>query len=278
MTWIPSWVKSARLWRSVLSLLLCLGVLFFVPEAVVLAHPIGQWLLWDYLMIWVWQSFLCAACLSTGALIVTKCLKLDFAFSERCSAEYCVVSMATGVVFFVLAMYVGGALRWFGPAFAVLLPFCMLVPALMRPVRLWRVLNVVLSQSRTRSMMSRLAWLFGVCAALLLYLQTATPDAIAYDASWSHLTVAEDYAREGRIIPFETNTPKNLPHLSSILYTWSFLLPGLRHPVLHWMSAQHTEVLLFGWTLVGVAAAVRFMLPESRASGVWAVFFLFPGI
>lgn len=281
--WVPHWMKAGRFWRSVVTLALCLGVLFAVPEAVVLAHPIKKWILWDYLTIWSWQAFFSLACLCTGSFIVTKGLKLDFSSSERtslesCSLEHCVVSMATGVLFFVFAMYVGGALRWFGPAFAVMLPLCMLAPALWQPRRLFRGAKLVLARPLATTLMSRVAWVFGLLGVILLYLQTATPEAITYDAGWSHLTVAEDYAREGRIVPFDTNTPKNLPHLSSILYTWSFLLPGLHHPVLHWMSAQHTEVLLFGWTLVGVAAAVRFVLPGSRVSGAWAAVFLFPGL
>jgi hypothetical protein len=110
-----------------------------------------------------------------------------------------------------------------------------------------------------------------------LYLEALTPDSVNYDAAWSHLVVAQDYAREGRIVPFVANWPASLPHLASIFYTWGFLVPGLGRGAPRWMMALHTEFAFLIWTLVGVAAAVQVCL-QRAVRGAWAAFFLFPGI
>src|SRR6185295_2774536 len=118
---------------------------------------------------------------------------------------------------------------------------------------------------------------FGVLCLGLLYLQAMTPDALDYDPRWYHLTVAQDYAREGKIVPFPADYPKCYPHLASLVYTWGFLVPGLNDP-LRWMLALHNEFCLFLWTLVGVAAGVAWLVEKARVRGAWVAFFLFPGI
>jgi hypothetical protein len=118
---------------------------------------------------------------------------------------------------------------------------------------------------------------FGVLCLGLLYLQCLTPEAISYDARWYHLPIAEAYAREGRIVPFPADYPRNYPHLASVIHTWGWLVPGLSSP-LRWMLALHTELCLFLWTLVGVAAGVAWLVDKTRVKGAWVAFFLFPGI
>ena len=62
-----------------------------------------------------------------------------------------------------------------------------------------------------------------------------------------------------------------------MLTTWPFLVPGFDLPALRWMMALHTEFTVFLWTLVGVAAATRW-LAQREVRGTWAAFALFPGI
>src|SRR6185503_6668625 len=98
-----------------------------------------------------------------------------------------------------------------------------------------------------------------------------------YDANFLHLVIPQDYAREGRIVSFPGGWVFNYPHLASVVNTWSYLVPGLDLPALRWMMCLHTEFTVLVWTLVGVAAATRW-LAERDVRGAWAAFVLFPGI
>lgn len=237
------------------------------------SHPIRTWLVWDYLQIAAWQSLLCLACTSLGQLLLAKVFRVSFPVAEQW-----VMSMTLGVVGFVVLMYLGGALHLYGRAFGVGLPLAMIVAGRRATRTEFRrsLGEPLLAGLNSQAWLTRLALGFGVFGATLLYLQCATPDSIHYDATWSHLVIAEDYAREGGIVPFIAETPKNLPHLSSILYTWDFLVPGFTHPAQRWLMAQHTEFLLLVWTLLAVNATAALMLSRSRLNAGWAAFFLFP--
>ena len=50
----------------------------------------------------------------------------------------------------------------------------------------------------------------------LLYLGSFSPDAVGYDAAWYHLVIAQDYAREGRIVSYMGDWAKNLPQLGQL--------------------------------------------------------------
>jgi hypothetical protein len=115
----------------------------------------------------------------------------------------------------------------------------------------------------------------GVFCLGVMYLQHMTPDSLNYDATWCHLTVAQDYARAGRIIPFPADFSKNPPQLAALIHTWGWLLPGMTDP-LRWMLVLHNELGLFAWTLVGVAAGVRYLLEGADVRRAWVAFFLFP--
>ena len=91
--------------------------------------------------------------------------------------------------------------------------------------------------------------------------------------------IAQDYAREGRIVTYMGDWAKNLPQLGSYINTWSFLVPGLGQPAQKWMMALHTEFAFFVWTLVGVGAAVgRLTGRPGWVPGAWAAMFLFPAL
>ncbi len=242
--------------------------MFFAVDGTNAEHPVAHWIFWDYLRLWLWQLLFSGACLSFGHMMLVRALPAAVPMLERL-----VLSMGAGVVAFVLFMVLGGGLGIYNSWFAVLLPLFMVSVG-------YRGIRPAFQSMRREMYITPLRLIvgaFGVVGLVLVYAQAATPDSLAYDARWSHLTIAQDFAREGRIVPFPAATPKNLTHLSSFLYTWSFLLPGFDHQALHWMAAQHLELSLFVWTLAGVSAMAAWVVPQGRIFGSWAAFFLFPG-
>jgi len=249
------------------------GFLLFLHRT----YPLEICLFWDFARIWAWQLVLVAASLSTGHRILAKLVPLGLPPLERL-----VIGIAVGIVVFAVGMYLGGALGLFGPAFAVALPAVMIVaglptalPGLRQAARQWRAQRP--ADGAHRSAIRPLVHGFGVLALAFLYFQCMTPDSLSYDAQWTHMVVAEDYAREHRIVPFVAETAKCLPHLHSMIFTWGFLVPGFSEPALRWMMCQHIEFTLFLWTLVAAIPAARWLLNRPGLNGAWVVFFLFPG-
>ena len=234
-------------------------------------YPIGDWLVWTVLPLWGWTGLWCIASLSSGQLILVRLLKLSYLRA----LESAVLSMAIGTVGFVLAMYVGGALAIFTPAFALLLPLTLLALGGYDGYRLLLRLQREMLES-PRTVLSTTAAVFGVVCIGLIYLGIMTPGAVNYDATWYHLRIAQDYARWGRIASFNDYN-SCVPHLASILYTWGYLVPGLTGAQ-RWMMALHLEFALLLWTLAGVAAGVQRLTNNHQIGSTWVAFFLFPMI
>jgi hypothetical protein len=233
-------------------------------------YPIRQWLFWPLATLWGWVGLFNLACVSFGQSILVRVIRLR----ELPNLESALFSMVIGVVCFVMCMYFAGALGWYRPAFAVALPCVMLALGARDGWSLsQRLLRAGHSAQRSPAMVAVTA--AGVVAVLLIYLGAMTPDALNYDATWCHLTIAQDYARAGRMIAFPADYTKNVPQLASLIHTWGFLLPGLSPP-LRWMLALHNEFALFLWTLAGVSAGVRALVDRQTLSCAWVVFFLFP--
>jgi hypothetical protein len=177
-------------------------------------------------------------------------------------------------------MFVAGFLGLFCSTFAVVWPLIMLVGGTWIARHRLSSLRAWLERERNARKpldgFGVVATVVGIFAVGLIYLQNFSPSSITYDAAWTHLTIAQDYAREGRIVPFLADWPKNLPHLGSLINTWSFLVPGLDPPAAKYMMALHTEFVFFLWTLVSVAAVMQ-RLGGWRAGG-WTSVFLFPAI
>jgi hypothetical protein len=139
--------------------------------------------------------------------------------------------------------------------------------------------RVAAGSDARRSVLSVAAVGVGALALGVTYLGLLSPVALNYDAQWTHLVIAQDYAREGRIFPWLANWSNNLPHMGSVINTWAFLVPGLTEPATRWMMALHTEFAFFVWTLVGVAAAIGSMLGRAPPPAfAWLALFLFPSI
>jgi len=236
-------------------------------------YPIRDWLFWRLLVLWGWCALLNGACLLFGHSILTRGLgQRDLPVLETL-----VISAAVGLVSFTMAMYLLGALALFRPAVAIALPVLMILsggPGFWRFAReRWA------AREPRRTTLSELAGgalvAAGVIGAALVYLQCMTPASVSYDARWYHLAIAEDYAREGRIVPFLADYNKSFPHLASVVHTWGWLVPGLTSP-LRWMLALHNEFCLWLWTLAGIGAGTAWLIGQARVRGAWAAFFLFP--
>jgi hypothetical protein len=245
--------------------------------AVVLVLALGKtrtladWFFFDLLKIWLWALYFSFGCVTLGHALVLRLMPNP----ARSTLETLALSFPLGLAGFVLGMYAGGFLRIFGPVFAVALPALMIATG-------WRDARRALAESPRLapprlSVSAALISVFGSMALGVLYLGVLSPDALNYDSVWNHLVISQDYAREGRIVPFPGDWVKNLPHLGSIVNAWAFMVPGLPLPALHWMMALHLEFTVTVWTIVGVAAGAQW-LAEREARGAWAMFFLFPGV
>lgn len=263
-------VLTHRWFAAAVVLATCLTGSYFYVSTVAKLQPLDGWFVWSLVQLWWWMLVLSASCLSLGHLILERWLQLELP-----PLEALVQSMAVGLVGFVMAMYVGGALRLYGPVFAVLLPVACLAVGGRSLLRLLRRFWVELREPRPASPFVWLVAGLGAFCVGLAYLGVLSPDTLNYDSTWSHLVIAQDYARNGRIIKFWGNYNMGVPHLASIVHTWGWTVPGLGKPALRWMMALHNEFGLFCWTLVGVAAGVRRLVGDP-VRGSWAGFFLFP--
>jgi hypothetical protein len=238
-------------------------------------RPIEGWLVVVVGVIVGWQLLLNLAWLGLGLTVTWRLFPDRLPLTERIC-----ISVAVGVVGFVLGLYGLGGLGLFRPAFAVGLLLIALVAGIPGLQRLWREIHQQAPTELTPSMgrwVGSAATVFGILGVGVLYLGVFTPDAINYDARWIHLSIAQDYAREHHLLPFSGDWQRCYPHLASMLHTWDFLVPGLEQPASQWMMALHTEFALFLWTLVGVKAAVDWLVARPLR-GAWAGYFLFPGV
>lgn len=238
-------------------------------------YPIKTWLFWSIAPLWCWIALLSLGWVALGSWVLER-------IHPRRSLpllETLVLSSSLGCVLFVLLMYAAGALHLFRPWFAVLLPLGLCLLGRTSLLDLWRRLREQTSTeaSSMRQLGVTLSIGFGGAVLLLVYLAVMTPDAINFDAAWCHLTVAQDYARNGKIVWFPADYARNHPHLASLVHTWGWLVPGLTIQQ-RWMLALHDEFAVVLWSLAGVAAAARWMLRETSTPALWVAFFLFPNI
>lgn len=259
--------RAASGWVLLVSLL---GLLVYaaVLNAV---YPVRQWLFWPLAMLWGWVALFSAACMSFGQLVIGRVLRV----TDLPALEAAVMSMAVGVVAFVMAMYVGGALGWYGTSWSLFLPAAMLVAGAPEGYGLARKLLAEVARPQQRGPLAIAIGASGVLCLGVLYLQAMTPESLNYDSAWYHVVVAQDFARKGRIVPFLADYNKNFPQLTGLINTWGWSLPGMSDP-LRWMLVLHMEFGLFLWTLAGVSAGVRMLTDDQDLRGAWPVFFLFP--
>ena len=241
-------------------------------------YPIGQWLFWVYAKLWLWCALFMLGCVSVGNLVIGLLLPQSLPLRERM-----LYSLCAGVVVFFQLMFLGGLLGLYGPVFAVAMPVLLVLvgaPRLfLRARRALRHLRAARQKPRPPpSWWTTPVLLFGSLGVLVVYFSILAPQNIAFDAHFYHLGLAQQYVTDGVIRRFpEGWAPGALPQLASVLYTWTFLLPGL-DMFGRICAAAHLEFTLFLSTLAGVPILVRWLAPGTAARGSWAAFFLFPGV
>jgi len=252
---------------------LCLVGFGIYASVVDRVYAVRDWLTWDLLLIWSVVATFSLACLSTGHFILKRVLR----GAQGPALEVAVLSMAIGVVAFAQAMYVGGALHWYGPLFSSALSVLMIGLGLRDGIELVQRFWREATHPRQTSVWEVLGGTAGVLCVAVVYLGAMTPDALNYDATWYHLVIAQDFVREGGFVPFPADYNKSYPQLTGLISTWGWAFPGF-DPPRRWTLSLHLEFSLFLWTLAGVSAGVRSLCGRQQLQATWATFFLFPVI
>jgi hypothetical protein len=277
----PRVQAAPRSWRASLRLgALCVVILGGLGKFLLVVHehyPIQHWLFFRYVSFWFWVGVLAFACWTAGGAV----LGLLGILLPR--AERALISFAVGLLVFFLGMFLGGLLGLYTKLFAFALPLAMIAFGAPRAFRRARRMRKPLVQLLGRPVRVR-SWLgvamvaFGAMGLLLAYIPTLTPLNIAADARWYHLVLAESYAASGGIVRSgEGSFVAAYPQLASIIYTWAFLLP--RTTLFDRVEiAAHIEVMVFLWTLLGVAVLAARVVPRRRIGLGWVAMFLFPGL
>ncbi|MCC6552966.1 MAG: hypothetical protein IT372_08090, partial [Polyangiaceae bacterium] len=260
------------------------GIVYF-GRTVHAHYRVEQWLFWRYAISWLCAIAWSVACLAAGHAVLKRLLGRTLPLWEHGA-----LSFAVGVYVFYVAMQLAGLAGLYGPVLFVALP-ALLFAASARPfLRTARRVVRHVRHHRRRSAPPPL-WTFPVAALGLLglamvYFSILTPGNVAFDSRWYHLGLAEHYAAAGAARRFDEGYVIGAsPHLASFMYTWAFLLPAgkLFDRV---ELAAHIELVSFLWTLVGIPALVRLLVPRSAGQGsrrsliglTWVVRFLFPGV
>jgi hypothetical protein len=268
--------------RGALALLVCLVGVVIYARVVGERYPLANWVAWDLLQIWGWTLALTTGYLSLGALVFTRVFEArsnetGSAEVDRSPFRALLFSAALGLIAWCWAMYLAGAVGLFRGWFMVALVVASLVVG---GKALWRVLQRCLTHWQAAPPAGVLGWLatgWGCFCVVLMYLQCMTPDSLNYDGSWYHLPIAQDYAREGRIVPFYSEYNRCFPHLASFIHTFGFTIPGMR-PELRWMMALTVEFTIVLWKVFGVLVAAQWLIGKSGPRGLWSAFFLFPSV
>ncbi|HEX6766423.1 MAG TPA: hypothetical protein VF103_13115, partial [Polyangiaceae bacterium] len=105
------------------------------------------------------------------------------------------------------------------------------------------------------------------------------PENVQFDSRWKHMSLAEDWVAYGGLRRRDEGWLfAARPHMTSLLYTWAFLLPEARL-FDKMLLCAHLELAIFAvTTLVGIPALVRRLVPRVDPRVVWAARFVFPGV
>lgn len=271
-------MDRGRIARGVGSAIGALAALTLFALVANFHYPLKQWAFFVYLKLWGWVALFALAVLSSGTLVVRRLAPPSLPLRERL-----VYSLAAGVLVFFYGAFLGGITHVLRPWFAVALPLVLIAagaPGLVRDAR--RLARHVRARRR-RGVTPRSAWrtpaiVFGSVGTLLVYWAILSPRNVAFDATFYHLGIAQQYATEHAITPFQEGwMPGALPHLASVLYAWAFVLPGL-DMFGRIVCAAHVEFVIFLFTLASIPVLVRWLAPRADASASWVAVFLFPGV
>ena len=267
---------SSPLARGALSLVLlasALGFAWWYGKQ----YPVEHWLFWHYAAFWVACAAWSLACVSSGFRFFRRLVGTPLPFGETI-----VLSFATGVVLFYVAVNVLGALHGLHTAAFFLLPAAMIAVGakpLWRYVRRYRRLLALRRSPEGRlSGFEIVAWAFGGLVLAMIYFKVLNPANAQFDAQWKHLALAEQYAHLGYMPRYpEGWTVATNPHLATELFTWGMLLPS-DEAFDQVAMACHIEFTCFLWTLAMIPSAVRILVPGAKTRSTWMVRLLFPGV
>lgn len=270
--------KRAAVARAAATLVVAIAGTALCARVLDRHYPLRDWLAWRLLPVWAYTLLFHASCVSGGSAILSRLLGPV----EDDPLERLLVSMATGLVVQVVGLFGFGFLGLMKPAVALGLTVALCLAGIRSLPELVRAFGAEQEPTPKPSSLARaasfLAVGWGVVSLAFVYLEALDPAAMNFDATWYHFPIAQDYARLGKVVPFPGENHRAYPHLTSVVHTWALLVPGVTRLPLRWMLALHLEVGVVVWRVVGVAAAMRWMLGGARIRGLWAVFFLFPSI
>ncbi|HEY3497061.1 MAG TPA: hypothetical protein VGK73_20320 [Polyangiaceae bacterium] len=262
-------------WRAVVLVLVLLGATGFFASIVRGHYPLEHWLFFRYAIYWLCTGVFLAGALGVGQLTLVRVFRSKLPLHEATIA-----ALALGLFEFELAMLLVGIVQRFNTISFFAVPIAFLVggsSGLRSLARGWLGLY-----RRSRPHVGPIGLLsigFGLIVFAMIYFAALTPENVQFDSRWKHMSLAEDWVAWGGIRRRDEGWLFSArPHMTSLLYTWAFLLPNARL-FDKMLLCSHLELAIFAvTTLVGIPALVRRLVPRADPRAVWAARFLFPGV
>jgi hypothetical protein len=268
--------RSVRLGpRSILTLCVILAGAATFGWVVNRHYPIDEWLFWHYAIYWVATGAWLSGTLGVGHLIVTRTFRLRLPTHEAT-----VTALAVGLFAFELAMLALGITRAYRSVAFFAVPIAFFAGGFAGIRELYERWRTIFVRARPRLGLLGLASIaFGCLVLAMIYFAALTPENVQFDARWKHMSLAEDWVAYGGLRRRDEGWLFSArPHMTSLLYTWAFLLPEARL-FDKMLLCAHLELAIFAvTTLVGIPALVRRLIPNADPRVVWAARFLFPGV
>src|SRR5262249_1539304 len=231
------------------ALLVAMAALFL--HVVNESYPIEHWLFWRYGAYWVACAVWLAGALGMGHLTVTRGFRLRLPLHEAT-----VTALAVGLFEFELAMLLAGVAHAFRAPTFFLMPLAFVVGGARSLRDLGRAWLTVFRRRRPPlGVASLLAIGSGVLVFALIYFAMLSPETVQFDWRWKHMSLAEDWVAWGGLRRKDEGWLfAARPHITSLLFTWAFLMPGalLFDKML---LCAHLEFVIFSvTTLIGIPA------------------------
>lgn len=261
--------------RSLGVLVLLLAALGVFAKVVEPHYPFEHWLFFRYAGYWFFSVACLAGATGVGHLTVERLFKLRLPFHEAV-----VCALAVGLFEFELGMLVLGALQGFRTPAFLLMPLTFLAGGsegfralVTRGGRLFKVAR----PPQTALGLACVA--FGLLVLAGIYFAMLSPENVQFDSRWKHMNLAEDWVAAGGLRRKDEGWLfAARPHMTSLLYTWAFLIPGSAKLFDKMLLCAHLELIVFlATTFFGIPALVRRLVPNADSRVVWAARFLFPG-